>query len=198
MLLLLLSLSAAPTAEVVEPPFGCLADVSQLGVADDPRLQGQVVVVRKQARRLQLFERGRAFTLDDQPACWRVGLGGQPVGDKVARGDNRTPEGWYDTSDKPWSNFYGAIAVHYPNGDDAARGRRAGLIDDAQEAAIREALAAGRKPPQSTRLGGEILIHGGGGASDWTLGCVAMADEDLDLLRASLPADKRVTLLILP
>jgi murein L,D-transpeptidase YafK len=198
MLALIVSLSVAPTAEAIDPPVGCLQTVSQLDVGPDPRLQGTVVVVRKEARRIQLFERGRTFTLDDAPACWRVGLGGQPAGTKEVRGDNRTPEGWYRSSDKPWSNFYGAIAVHYPNSDDAAQGLASGLVDAAQHQAILSALDKDRKPLQSTRLGGEILIHGGGGDSDWTLGCIAMDNADLDMLRASLPADKRIHILILP
>ena len=198
MLALLVALGVAPTAEALDPPVGCLRDVQQLGLSADPRLEGTVLVVRKDVRRIQLFERGQAFELDDELACWQVGLGGQPAGPKRVRGDNRTPEGWYATSDKPWSNFYGAIAVHYPNADDARSGVAAGRITAAQGESILGALEAGRKPLQSTRLGGEILIHGGGGDVDWTLGCIAMDDTDLDLLRATLPGGQKVDLLILP
>ena len=35
-------------------------------------------------------------------------------------------------------------------------------------------------PPQRTRLGGEIYIHGGGTDGDWTRGCIAMADRDIE------------------
>ncbi len=198
MLALLIAFGVTPTAEALDPPVGCLQDVAQLGQADDPRLGGTVLVIRKEARRIQLFEKGRSFMLDEDPACWQVGLGGQPVGPKRVRGDERTPEGWYVTSDKPWSNFYGAIAVHYPNRIDARLGVEAGRISETEGESIRVALAAGKKPLQTTRLGGEILIHGGGGGSDWTLGCIAMDDDELDLLRATLPAGKRVNLLILP
>ncbi len=198
MFALILSLTVAPTAEAVDPPVGCLQDLNQVGLAMDPRSRSPLVVVRKEARRIQLFERDQPFLLDGQPACWQIGLGGEPEGDKAVRGDNRTPEGLYRTSDKPWSNFYGAIAVHYPNRDDADGGLAVGLLSDDQHGRILAALAEGKKPPQTTRMGGEILIHGGGGQSDWTLGCIAMADADLDLLRAALPADKRFDLLILP
>ena len=127
--------------------------------------------------------------MDGAPLCARVALApGASVGTKEREGDRRTPEGWYRTSDKPTSSFAGAIAVHYPSAEDAARGLAAGLVDAATEAQIRGAEVSGRKPPQATALGGEILIHGGGSTSDWTLGCVALEDADLARLRAALPA----------
>ena len=110
----------------------------------------------------------------------------------------RTPEGWYRTSDKPSSRWYGAISVHYPNADDAKRGLAAKAISQATYRRIVGALAAGIKPPQRTALGGEILIHGGGSATDWTLGCVAMDNPRLDLVRNTLPAGLRADMLILP
>ena len=39
-------------------------------------------------------------------------------------------------------------------------------------------------PPQETPLGGDIYIHGGGTGKDWTLGCVALEDEDIRALYA--------------
>ena len=46
------------------------------------------------------------------------GLGFTPAGHK-REGDGKTPEGLYATSDKPWSQYYAAIAVHYPGIKDA-------------------------------------------------------------------------------
>ena len=66
------------------------------------------------------------------------------------------------------------------------------------QASATHALAANKKPPQRTPLGGEILIHGGGSASDWTLGCVAMDNAHIDALRATLPNDMVTEVLILP
>ena len=109
-------------------------------------------------------------------------------GHKQRVGDMRTPEGWYRTSDKPWSSFYAAIAIHYPEAEDAHRGVRDALITAEQRDEILDALQKGGKPPQNTRLGGEILIHGGGGSTDWTLGCVALDDPHIDALRAALQA----------
>lgn len=201
--------SAAAALAVEVDTGGCPAAVSELPagryVATDRRLKGQaLVVVFKEDRRVGRYQGGAlAREPDGGPSCWPIALGvgdtGEyPPGHKVRQGDRRTPEGWYRTSDKPWSQFYGAVAVHYPNGADADRGLAAGLIDEAQHAAIIEALARGAKPPQDTRLGGEILIHGGGSSADWTLGCVALDNDDLDGLRAELPKGMRTDVLILP
>ncbi len=184
MLLLLSTLSLA--AE------GCPSDTSSF--EPDPRLGGAgVLVVLKEQRRMGLYAEGAL------QGCWEVGLAyAYSDGHKQVRGDLRTPEGWYRTSDKPWSQFHGAIAVHYPGVADARRGLKAGLIDQAQHDAIVEAHRLGKKPPQDTRLGGEILVHGGGGEVDWTLGCVALDDDALDTLREQLPETMRTDMLILP
>jgi murein L,D-transpeptidase YafK len=171
----------------------------------DPRLiENGLVVVVKAARTLAVYDGGRLVrTTAGGPACWRVGLGRDddgehPVGPKTREGDRRTPEGWYRTSDKPMSRFHAAIAVHYPNADDAAAGLAAGRIDETVHATIVAALAEGARPPQNTPLGGEILIHGGGNVADWTHGCIGMADADIDLLRTLLPGRMHTDLLILP
>ena len=182
-MLLFLSIAAAQDCPATTEPFG-----------DDARLHGVgVMVVEKEARRMGLY------TDDQLVGCWQVGLAySYNDGHKQRRGDLRTPEGWYRTSDKPWSDFYGAIAVHYPGKADAVRGLKAGLVSQEQHDAIVAAIDAGKKPPQNTRLGGEILIHGGGGEVDWTLGCVALDDAEIDLLRAALPSSQRTDVLILP
>lgn len=188
-------------SEPVSPAPVCPVTVADLPAATwldpaDPRLRGDdLVVVLKSQRALGLYAGG---VLAPGESCWRVGLGGAPEGHKRREGDNRTPEGWYRSSDKPASRFYAAIAVHYPNHDDAAAGERAGTIDAATRRRIQDALRVGEKPPQYTALGGEILIHGGGSWTDWTLGCVALDDRDLDALRAQLPSGMATQVLILP
>lgn len=37
-------------------------------------------------------------------------------------------------------------------------------------------------PPWDTNLGGEIMIHGHGSHSDWTLGCIAVENDVMDIL----------------
>lgn len=175
---------------------GCLATVDALPaeVRADARLRGAaVLVVRKEARRIQVFSGGASV------ACFPVALAaGYVPGHKQRQGDLRTPEGWYRTSDRPWSQFYGAITVHYPRAQDADRGLAAGLIDQAERDAIVAAERAGVAPPMNTALGGQIVVHGGGSAPDWTLGCVALDNADIDVLRGLLPADQRTDLLVLP
>ena len=186
-------------AAATDPVEGCPASVdalpdSPLYRPDDPRLHGgALVVVLKDARRLALYQQGQ------RAACYAIALAaGYVPGHKQRQGDLRTPEGWQRTSDRPWSMYHSAITVHYPGPHDAARGLRAGLIDEAQHDAILAAHAAGRPPPMETRLGGRIVIHGGGGRTDWTLGCVGMEDADIDALRTMLPGDMRTDLLVLP
>ena len=41
-------------------------------------------------------------------------------------------------------------------------------------------------------------MHGGGSGSDWTLGCVAMNNDDIDALREQLPDTMKVDVVVLP
>jgi L,D-transpeptidase catalytic domain len=195
------SIPARPSAPLTPPPpalAGCATSLAELPASpvhdpEDPRLRGPAVLVaHKSARRLMLFADGRPS------GCWPMGLGFTPRGHKQQEGDGRTPEGWYRTSDKPWSDFPGAIAIHYPNDDDAtaalADGRLVAPVFDEVLASLDHELV----PPQQTPLGGEVLIHGGGSSEDWTLGCMALEDADLARLRATLPQDQRAWLLVLP
>lgn len=180
-------------------PEGCVSSVDTLDTAADDRLRAaHTLVVRKALRKVMLFEKGELVWIDGKPACWTVGLGyDYPDGHKERMGDRRTPEGWYRTSDRPWSRFYGALTIHYPNAQDAAAGLKDGRITRAEHDRIVAADESGRLPPMQTRLGGQILFHGGGASSDWTLGCVALDDDELDVLRARLPRDMRAWTLIL-
>ena len=200
--------SAPATVELAEPAprrpeapvllEGCAASVAELPASaiydpDDPRLrEPMLLVAHKSARRLMLVQHGR--TRD----CVAMGLGFAPQGHKRQEGDGRTPEGWYRTSDKPWSDFPGAIAIHYPNESDAGIARSDGRLSETEHQVVMESLAEDRVPPQQTPMGGEVLIHGGGSGQDWTLGCMALEDEDLERIREALPQDKRVSLLVLP
>jgi hypothetical protein len=188
----------AAVAAVVDPsprPDDCAAEVDGLELADatDPRLDGsRLIVVRKAARRLAVYSDRRKV------ACYSIGLGFSPKGHKKVEGDGRTPEGWYRTSDKPWSSFDNAIAIHYPNADDAIAAAEDGRISARTRDRIVSDLRARRVPPQSTKLGGAVLIHGGGSSTDWTLGCVALDDDDLLDLRRVIAHGMRTDLLVLP
>lgn len=116
-----------------------------------------------------------------------VALGPVTLGPKEVAGDLRTPEGRYHVvgAARP-SRFHLFLPIDYPSVQDAERARAAGLITHEESERIRSAHARGNLPPQDTRLGGHLGLHGEGqdwrGASaerDWTLGCIAMSDEDI-------------------
>jgi murein L,D-transpeptidase YafK len=124
---------------------------------------------------------------------FRIGLGNTPVGDKEKSGDGKTPEGnFYVCVKNPQSRFYLSLGISYPDSEDAARGLRAGLINQADHDQIVSAQKSGKTPPWNTRLGGEIFIHGNGSGSDWTLGCVALDDADMKTLFNLIEVGARV------
>ncbi len=117
-------------------------------------------------------------------------FGREPSGHKRTSGDLRTPEGRYRISGPAeTSRFHAFVPIDYPSVEDANAALADGRIDAADHARIVEAHAKGESPPSNTPLGGEIGLHGEGerwaGDSkhlDWTLGCVALTDSDLDFL----------------
>jgi len=140
------------------------------------------IVVEKGARRLTLYSGG------ERVRVFQIALGFEPSGDKVRQGDGRTPEGdFYVCMKNDKSKFYLSLGLSYPNAEDAERGLRDGIINRAQHKQIVNAISRGAKPPWNTALGGEIFIHGGGTTSDWTWGCVALANEHVKELFDDLP-----------
>ena len=104
-----------------------------------------------------------------------VSLGRSPVGPKLRQGDHRTPEGRYIIDHhNPNSAFHLSLHVSYPSPSDSAR-----------------ALAVRDSP------GGDIMIHGmrnGAGwigrahlLVDWTDGCIAVTDSEMDQLYEAVP-----------
>ena len=132
-------------------------------------LQFDRLVVDKRARRLTAYAGGEAVRE------YRIALGWAPEGHKQMEGDGKTPEGIYFVDGKnPNSRYYKNLGVSYPNDDD------------------RKAAAALEVSP-----GGEIKIHGlppgqehlGGvhWLRDWTAGCIAVSNEEIDELYARTP-----------
>ena len=140
------------------------------------------IVISKSGRRLVLYSGGRRLRE------YRVVLGGDPVNDKERQGDRRTPEGEFRVVVKnEKSLFYLSLGLNYPNREDAERGLRDGLITRAEYDRIVSAIRHKRTPPWDTALGGEIYIHGGGTANDWTLGCVALDNAEMKELFDAVP-----------
>ena len=151
---------------------------------DKPR-----IVVYKHDRKLEFYS--------DQTIIrtYRVGLGFSPVVDKVKEGDGATPEGeFYVFVKNDKSAYYLSLGVSYPNVEDAERGLRSKLITKKQFDAIVEANRKKTAPPQYTKLGGLIYIHGNGASSDWTWGCVALENAEMKELFDAVPIGTPVTI----
>jgi murein L,D-transpeptidase YafK len=152
-------------------------------------LESPRIVVKKEERKLFLYSG------DKLVRTYRIGLGLSPLGDKVRQGDRRTPEGdFYIFTKNDKSAFYLSLGISYPNATHAARGLRDGLINRTQYDTIMQALNAHRAPPQNTKLGGDIYIHGNGSRSDWTWGCVALEDADVRELFNAVTVGTPVTI----
>lgn len=149
------------------------------------------VVVRKSKRNLAVCKAGA--NVDN----FQVGLGFGPVGDKVQQGDGKTPEGvFYIPRVVPDSTYYKAFLLSYPDKDDGARGLSMGIITQAEKDQIDSAQDACLEPPQSTKLGGAVELHGNGGSQDWTAGCIAVEDKQIDQLWGVLGVGD--TIVVLP
>ena len=151
------------------------------------------ILVKKGERTLYLYilENGK----EKLAKTYQIALGNNPTGTKRKQGDGATPEGDYYISHKnARSRFFLSLGVSYPNIADADKGLKEGLISKAEHQAIVGAIHAKTKPPQNTRLGGDIFIHGGGAGKlfgsvrDWTLGCVALENEEIKELFEMIPA----------
>ncbi len=129
------------------------------------------IEIWKSERRLLAFAGGRPVK------AFRIALGENAVGPKTREGDGRTPEGsFYICGRNPNGRYGPALGLAYPSPDDAAKGLAAGLIGEAESAAITDAWDRHVTPPWNTALGGSLFIQGNGIKSDWTHGSIAMED----------------------
>lgn len=127
------------------------------------------IVIFKSKRELQLVSGDKVLK------TYKVALGTEPVGAKQCQGDGRTPEGTYSIAGRnPKSQFHRALRVSYPNADDKARAAKAGCAP-----------------------GGDIMIHGlpngygwigaGHTKKDWTAGCIAVTDAEIEEIWKAVP-----------
>lgn len=113
-----------------------------------------------------------------------IELGPNWIGDKVTAGDKATPEGMYKVTRKKSSGesrYYKALLINYPNEEDYAHfnsKKRQGLIS------------------KRSGIGGLIEIHGDGGkGDDWTSGCVALRNNEMDEIFSRMSVGTPVTIL---
>lgn len=179
--LLMISLMATTSANSLTAENSKEFGASGAGIDERYRLY-----IKKAERRLYLYrlENGNEKLLKK----YQIALGSNSIGTKRRQGDGATPEGnYYITHKNSASKFYLSLGLSYPNIDDADAGLKSGLITKAQHQAIADAIRNNGKPPQNTKLGGDIFIHGGGTTNDWTLGCVALGNDEIKELFDLLP-----------
>jgi murein L,D-transpeptidase YafK len=155
-----------------------------------PKIENPRLVVKKGARELEVFDGEHLLK------TYKIVLGFAPEGDKEEEGDGKTPLGeFYVFTKNEKSKFYLSLGVSYPSIDDAARGLRSNLISKEDYDAIVQAITENKMPPQNTRLGGAIYIHGGGTEKDWTWGCMALENEEMKEIFDAVPVGTKVSIL---
>jgi murein L,D-transpeptidase YafK len=140
--------------------------------------QGAVaIVVDKMGGVCKVYNAGRLS------AHYRIELGSNWIGDKRSRGDKATPEGKYHVRRKKGAGqtkYHRALEIDYPN--------------EADLKWFREAKRRGQLPANA-RIGGLIEIHGEGGKGEnWTEGCVALRNEDMEKVYAVATIGTPVTI----
>lgn len=155
-----------------------------------PKMENPRLIIKKVERELQVLDGEKLIK------TYKIVLGSAPVGDKETEGDGKTPEGeFYVFTKNDKSKFFLSLGVSYPSIDDAKRGLENDLISQKEHDAIVEAINNKQMPPQKTKLGGEIYIHGGGTIADWTDGCVALRNEEMQELFDAFPVGTAVVIL---
>ncbi len=141
--------------------------------------------VSKRAQSVYVFKGG------DMVKEVAADLGYNKFADKERRGSYqdrdhwRTPEGsFYVVQKNSRSQYYRAFVLNYPTAEDAERGYANQVISKADRDAIVRAQEHGEAPPMNTDLGGMIEIHGKGTGSrtNWTQGCIAVSNPEMDWL----------------
>jgi murein L,D-transpeptidase YafK len=136
-----------------ERPLADLVKEHRLRLLDG-KIRDAALLLNKSQRRLELWAGRRMIK------AYRVQLGGNPVGRKTRRGDERTPEGRYFICRTEATTYCRTLWISYPNLEDARLGLKAGVISPREYETIEEALKKRECPPQDTKLGGYLMFHG--------------------------------------
>jgi len=126
------------------------------------------IIVNKKTKLLYLIKNGKVDSEYNIELGYNLDLKYSPYEDKQKEGDYCTPEGKYNIKAKFNSKeLYKAILINYPNEEDKAKGKTGSLIE----------------------------IHGGGGKGyDWTFGCVALSNSDMEKIFPYLNKGDRITI----
>lgn len=152
----------------------------------------RLIVVFKRVYRVGLYRNGLLARDGEAPMCYPIAMGAWPYEAKFESDGESTPEGWYHVGLKlsddpadgvPKTSFHRGLLIDYPNAEDVAHALREDVVPPATADALLSDVNAGKVPSQETHMGGAILIHGyGASVKNWTAGCVALEDEDVDIL----------------
>lgn len=135
------------------------------------------IIIDKFSRKCLIYFSGtKKFEFDAE-------LGSNWVGDKRFKGDKATPEGMYKITKKiegGRTKYYKALLLDYPNDEDKIK--------------FRSEIENGTLPANS-KIGGLIEIHGNGGKGiDWTEGCIALTDREIDVVYRNVRVGTPVTI----
>ncbi len=135
------------------------------------------IIVDKFARECVIYKSGKVAGI------FPIELGAQWIGPKTRQGDKATPEGLYSIVARKAggaTQFYKALLLNYPNAEDRVcfeRNQKNGRL------------------PSHAKIGNLIEIHGHGGkGADWTDGCVALTNTDMDRVFADCGRGHWVTI----
>ena len=172
LLFLFMLLVDTPVSAKLTARYSCVTSSANPDVFDNSsspvkladNLMVDSIAIHKAAREMLVFRKGILLKK------YVIQLGANPTGAKQCFGDHKTPEGHYFINVRnPKSKFHKSLGISYPDTAD-----------------IERAIKLGRSP------GGDIMIHGlpngeekVGPAryrNDWTLGCIAIRNTEIDEL----------------
>jgi L,D-peptidoglycan transpeptidase YkuD (ErfK/YbiS/YcfS/YnhG family) len=145
-------------------------------LTDSRKRRTYAVIVDKSAHKTYLVHKGNLVR------TYACEIGYNSAHQKMFAGDGATPEGKYHSVKvrQNGSRYYKAILLNYPNSADEKRFRSnksKGIIS------------------KQTRIGKNIEIHGEGDKNrDWTDGCIALVNKDMDDILKFVKAGTPVTI----
>lgn len=139
-----------------------ITDAYAMSALGGKHIKADRILVEKSSRRMILLLEDKIIKI------YKISLGMQPVGAKIKRGDNKTPEGnYYIAGRKQNSRFHRSLKISYPNDKDLERAKILGVDP-----------------------GGDIMIHGVQKnhkaldrihkLKDWTQGCIAVKNHEIE------------------